>query len=58
MSVAATSRRLEQYDVIRLQGELLEVAHRLAVDLEVSGRARLAAAQALGALVDAARAPR
>src|SRR6476469_8728637 len=54
MSVAATSRRLEQYDVIRLQGELLEVAHRLAVDVEFSGSARLPAAQALGALLNPA----
>src|SRR6476659_7823529 len=52
MSVAATSRRLKQYDVIRLQGELLEVAHWLAVDMEFSSRARSAAAQALGALLD------
>src|SRR5688572_817710 len=55
MSIAATSRRLEQYDVIRLQGELLEVAHRLAVDMEFAGGARLAAAQPVGALVDSAR---
>jgi len=44
MSVAAASRRLKQYDVIWLQGELLEVAHRLAVDMELAGGTRLAAA--------------
>ena len=55
MSVATTSRRLEQYDVIRLQDELLELAHRFAVDMEFSGGARLAAAEALGRLLDAVK---
>src|SRR6476469_1993115 len=55
MSVAASPRRLEQYDVIWLQGELLEIAHRLAIDMEFSGRARRAATQALRTFVDAAR---
>jgi hypothetical protein len=55
MSVAATSGRFEQHDIVRLQGQLLEVAHRDAVDMEFSGGAGLAAAQPLGAFFDAAR---
>src|SRR4051794_30290290 len=54
MPVTAASRRFEQHDVIRLQGELLEVAHRHAVDVEFSGRTGRAAAKALGPFFDAA----